>query len=276
MLTLTYRSTTTIPVEAESIRPDALAGKFLAEIAKLPVQHGNAQVPLGEFFAVSGEAVDGEVLLEGDCRRLKWVGAGMASGRLTIRGPIGMHLGAEMTGGEITVFGDAADWVGAEMRGGKIHIHGNAEHLFGAAYRGSRMGMRGGIILVDGNAENELGSGLRRGLIAVGGKASDFAAVSVIAGSVFVFGQPGIRPAAAMKRGTLALFGSSDSFKPLPTFRYDCTYQPAFLRLYLRRLATWGFAVQPQFLDDFYQRYSGDLVALGKGEVLQFVPEKLS
>src|SRR5438552_13131624 len=101
MLTLQYRSSTTIPVEAECIRPDALAGKTPTEIAKLPVQHGNAQVPLGEFFAVSGDAGDGEVLLEGDCRRVKWIGAGMTSGQLTIRGPIGMHLGAEMTGGEV-------------------------------------------------------------------------------------------------------------------------------------------------------------------------------
>jgi hypothetical protein len=40
MHTLKYKSATTIPVEAERVRPDLLAGKTAAEIAKLPVQHG--------------------------------------------------------------------------------------------------------------------------------------------------------------------------------------------------------------------------------------------
>ena len=44
MLLLKYRSTTTIPVEAECVTPDILAGKSVAEVAALPVQHGNAQL----------------------------------------------------------------------------------------------------------------------------------------------------------------------------------------------------------------------------------------
>src|SRR5689334_25439366 len=98
MLTLTYRSSTTIPVEAECVTPDNLAGKSAAEVAALPVQHGNAPAPLGEFFVVAGGADDGEVVLEGDCGRVKWVGAGMTRGRVTVRGDVGMHLGAEMRG----------------------------------------------------------------------------------------------------------------------------------------------------------------------------------
>jgi formylmethanofuran dehydrogenase subunit C len=49
-----YKSATTIPVEAEIIMPDQLAGKSVAEIAALPVQHGNASVPLGEFSPWKG------------------------------------------------------------------------------------------------------------------------------------------------------------------------------------------------------------------------------
>src|SRR5205823_7329259 len=141
-----------------------LAGKSAAEVAALAVQHGNAPAALGDFFGVEGDANDGEVVLEGDCGRVKWVGAGMKAGRLTVRGNVGMHLGAEMRGGEIQVHGNAADWVGAEMRGGRIHVHGDAGHLVGAAYRGSRHGMRGGAILVDGKAGNEIGGTMRRGL----------------------------------------------------------------------------------------------------------------
>ncbi len=266
MLLLRYKSSTTIPVEAECITPDHLAGKSPAEIAKLPVQHGNTQVPLGEFFTVEGDAGDREVVLEGDCARVKWIGAGMTSGRITIHGSAGMHLGAEMTGGEIQLHGPAGDWVGGEMRGGRIHVHGDAGHLAGAAYRGSAAGMRGGVILIDGKAGNEVGAGMRRGLIAVGGDTSDFTGVSLLAGSIFVFGRPGIRLGAGMKRGTIVVLGAEPQL--LPTFRYDCLYRPVFLRIFLRQLVGWGYRVAEEYFHGFYQRYSGDLVALGKGEVL--------
>ena len=266
MLLLRYHGTTTIPVEAECVTPDALAGKSAAEVAALPVQHGNAAVPLGEFFTVTGDAGDGEVVVEGDCTRVKWLGAGMTRGRLTIRGHAGMHLGAEMVGGELVVYGNVGDWAGAEMRGGRLHVHGDAGHLAGAGYRGCRAGMRGGVLLIDGKAGNEVGSTMRRGLIAVGGDVGDFPGAALIAGSVFLFGRPGIRLGAGMKRGSVVVCGGEPAL--LPTFRYDCAYRPAFLRLYLRQLRAWGFAVRDEFLEGTYRRYSGDLVALGKGEVL--------
>jgi formylmethanofuran dehydrogenase subunit C len=265
-MTLTWASDTRIPVEAECITPDNLQGKSPGEIALLPVQHGNAQVPLGEFFRVSGDAGDGRLVIEGDCSRVKWIGAGMSSGEITVRGDAGMHIGAEMTGGRIEVHGNVSDWVGAEMGGGHLHVHGNAGHLAGAAYRGSRLGMRGGVLLIDGKAGHEVGAGMRRGLIAVGGEVGDFAGVSLIAGSLFLFGPCGARAGAGMKRGSLAFLGSSPAL--LPTFRYTCTYDPVFLRPYLRRLREWGFAVQDHHLGGSWRRYAGDLVALGKGEIL--------
>jgi formylmethanofuran dehydrogenase subunit C len=128
--------------------------------------------------------------------------------------------------------------------------------------------MRGGVILVDGSAGNEVGCSMRRGLIAVGGDTGDFSGVSLVAGSVFVFGQPGLRAGAAMKRGTIAVFGGRAAL--LPTFRADCVYRPVFLRMYLLQLRAWGFNVPDHYLRGTYRRYSGDLVALGKGEVLQW------
>jgi formylmethanofuran dehydrogenase subunit C len=271
MLLLKYHSTTTVPLEAECLTPDNLAGKTPAEISALPLQHGNAQVPLAEFFTVAGDAGDQEIVIEGNCQRVKWIGAGMTRGRITIHGNAGMHLGAEMAGGEIHLHGNAGDWVGAEMRGGRIHVHGHAGHLVGAAYRGSRAGMRGGVILVEGNAGNEIGGTMRRGLIAVGGDTGDFVAASMIAGTVLVFGKPGIRNGAGMKRGTLALFGEPAPL--LPTFRFACSYRPVFMSLYLRQLQAWGFPVAQELLRGSYQRCSGDLVALGKGEILQWLRE---
>jgi formylmethanofuran dehydrogenase subunit C len=270
MLLLKYTGTTTVPVEAECVTPDHLAGKTPDEIARLPLQHGNAPAPLGDFFRVEGDAGDGEVIVEGDCSRVKWLGAGMTRGRLRVEGDVGMHLGAEMSGGAIEVTGRAGDWVGAEMRGGFIHVHGDAGHLVGAAYRGSARGMRGGVILVDGKAGNEIGAVMRRGLIAVGGDTGDFPGVSLIAGTIVLFGRPGLRLGAGMKRGTIAVFGPLPPL--LPTFRYDCTYRPVFLRLYLRQLLAWGFPLPGDVTDGAWRRYSGDLVALGKGEVLHRQP----
>lgn len=264
MLRLRYRGQTTIPVEAECLTPDNLAGKSLAEIALLPVQHGNAPAPLGEFFQIDGDPADGEIVIEGDCRRVKLIGSGMTHGRITIHSDVGMHLGAEMRGGEIHVHGNASDWVGAEMRGGRIHVHGDAGHLIGAAYRGAPVGMRGGVILIEGKAGNEIGAHMRRGLIAIGGDCGDFAGVGLVAGSIFVFGQPGVRTGAGMKRGTIAVWGQAVL---LGTFRYDCDYQPPFMALYLRQLRAMGFPLKDE-APRLWQRYSGDLVSLGKGEVL--------
>jgi formylmethanofuran dehydrogenase subunit C len=272
MLLLKYNSSTTVPVEVECLTPDNLAGKSVAEIAALPVQHGNAPAPFGEFFSIEGDAGDKHILIEGDCSRVKWIGTGMASGRITVRGNVGMHLGSEMVGGEIEVFGQAGDWVGAEMRGGRIHVHGDAGHLTGGAYRGSRTGMRGGVILIEGKAGNEVGGTMRRGLIVIGGDTDDFTGVSMIAGSIFVFGRPGVRVGAGMKRGTIAVWGELPGL--LPTFRYDCDYRPVYLALYLRQLRAWGFPLVEEWLHGSWRRFSGDLVALGKGEVLHWQADR--
>jgi formylmethanofuran dehydrogenase subunit C len=268
MLRLTYTHNTCIPIEAECLTPDQLAGKSALEIARLPVQHGNAQAPLGEFFRVEGDARDGELVLSGDCSRVKLAGAGMTGGRLTIEGNIGMHVGAEMQGGSLEVLGNAADWAGAEMRGGTLRIRGDAGHLVGGCYRGGRSGMKGGTIIVDGNAGNEIGNCLRRGLIAIGGNVGDFTGVSMIAGTILVFGEAGIRLGAGMKRGTIAAFGKAPQL--LPTFRYASRLEPLFLRLYFRRLREAGFPVSPQLDTASCRLFCGDLVALGKGEVLVF------
>lgn len=271
-LMLKCRSASQVPVEAECITPDSLARLSLSEIERQEVLHGNVKAPLAEFFEVSGEPGE-EIVIEGDCSRVKLIGAEMTCGRIIIHGNAGMHLGAEMRGGRIEVFGNASDWVGAEMKGGRIHIHGDAGHLVGGAYRGERSGMKGGVILVDGSAKNEIGCRMRRGLIAVGGDAGDFAGVSMLAGSIFIFGVPGIRSGAGMKRGTIAVFGEEPgnpqrAVEILPTFKYDCAYRPPFVSLYLRTLKSWGFGVSESTASGLFRRYSGDLLETGKGEIL--------
>jgi formylmethanofuran dehydrogenase subunit C len=267
VITLTPTATLTVPLEAESITPDAFAGRTRADVERLPVFHGNATAVLADFFTVQGDA-DETVRLEGDCSRIKYLGKGMTRGRLEVQGDAGMHLGAEMRGGEIQVHGNAGDWTGAEMRGGSIVVSGRVGHLLGAAYRGSTKGMRGGTILVQGPAGNEAGCAMRRGLIVVGGDAGDFAGVSMLAGSLFVLGRLGIRAGAGMKRGTIVAYQRGGGPPALlPTFKFACEYRPPWLPLYVRQLRGQGFDV-PDSGAGRYRRYSGDLTEVGKGEIL--------
>jgi len=263
-LTLTLRAAPEVPLEAEFIRPDTLSGKGEKEIAALTAMHGNRKVELGEFFAVSGKA-NGELRVEGDLAKVKYLGAGMTGGTLHISGNVGSHLGEGMTGGEIIVAGNAGDWLGPDMQGGRITVKGDAGHMVGSAQRGARIGMLGGEIIVHGSIGNETGGGMRNGLIAAGGNCGDFAGVNMLAGTIVVLGEIGIRFGASMKRGTIVTMHKAE---PLPTFTYDCTYRPLFLRMYLFRLRERGLDVPESCITGLYQRWSGDSVELNRGEIL--------
>ena len=266
-LTLTLKQTSHIPLEVEGIVPAVVRGKSLAEIEKLPVFVGNRQVPLAEVFAVAGDCADETIRWEGDLSGVHWIGARLSSGRLIIGGNAGRHLGSEMSGGEIHVAGSAGDFVGGEMHGGMIHILGNAGNLVGGAYRGSGRGMSGGTILIGGHAGDEIGHTMRRGLIAVGGSAGDLAGFNMLAGSLVLCGNVGIRPGAGMKRGSIVLAGDEPPAL-LPSFRRACRYRPQTLSLLYRRLRQLDFKMADKVLTSFYDLFSGDLLAGGRGEIL--------
>lgn len=268
-LAITLHTPSSIPLEVDSIRLESAREQSADDVLRTLIQRGNQQVPLGEFCSASGSARDDETLVwHGDCAKVKLIGAQLTRGTVRVEGTAGMHLGAEMTGGEIVCTGDAADWVGAEMHGGRIIVQGNAGHLIGAAYRGGRRGMTGGEILIHGNAGNEIGHTMRRGLIAVAGSCGDAVGVGLIAGTVLIGGAPGIRHGAGMKRGTIVFFNPGPDLDVLSTFRAACTYRPVFLQLYLRRLQSLGFPIPPEYATSRYQRYCGDLLELGRGELL--------
>lgn len=266
-LKLTYRGETNVPVEIEGLTPDWAKDKSLADVEKFEVFHGNRRIPLAEMFAVSGDPSDKRFEFHGNLAGVHWIGAHMASGRVDIHGPGGRHIGSDMRGGEIHVHGDAGGWVGAEMRGGFIHVHGNAGHLVGAAYRGSAKGMTGGMILVDGDAGNEVGLTMRRGLVAVGGSAGDLIGFNMIAGTVLVFGDAGVRPGAGMRRGTLGLFGPNPP-PLLPSFRFTATHRPQIVSLLLREVRSRGLRLDESLLASEFDFYHGDLVSVGRGEIV--------
>ncbi|MGR9106326.1 MAG: formylmethanofuran dehydrogenase subunit C [Gammaproteobacteria bacterium] len=256
-----------VPMEAEVISPDALMGLSTSEAAALPVYHGNRKVSLGDFFELSGQVDESDPLVEveGDLSRVKLIGHSMSGGRLVIHGSVGAHLGAAMKGGEIQVYGNAADWVGREMVGGRIVINGNAGHMVGSAVRGSSAGVQGGEIIIHGNALNEVGNGMRRGLIAIGGNTNDFTGVNMLAGTIIVLGRLGMRPGAGMKRGSII---AMERTEVLPTFTYNSTIRPDFIRFYLFHLRKLGMGVRDEAINGQYERWSGDSLELNKGEIL--------
>ena len=268
-LVLTQRESPSIPIEVDAVRVEIVREQTVDQVQATLVQHGNCRAPLGEFFDVTGSARDDQqVVWVGDCSRVKRIGEKHACGRMLIEGDTGMHLGAEMTGGEITVRGDVADWAGAEMQGGRLRIEGNAGNCLGAGYRGATRGMTGGEILVTGSAGDEVGTALRRGLIAVTGSVGHAAGFGMIAGSLMFFGDVGRHCGAGMKRGTISLFSTTRRVELLPSFHYACTDRPSFLAVYLRHLTNLGFKFPDGCLDADYDRYCGDLIELGKGEIL--------
>jgi len=266
-LRLLYKGETTVPVEIEGLTPDALCAQPLEEIKRLEIFEGNRRRTLGEMFEVTGDASDLRWDLEGNLAGVHWIGAHMREGEIHIHGDGGRHIGSEMYGGAIHVHGTAGDWVGGVMHGGLIHVRGNAGHLIGAAYRGSAKGMTGGTILIGGDCGNEIGHTMRRGWIAVRGRCADMAGFNMIAGSIFAFGGCGIRPGAGMRRGTIAVLGG-ELPQLLPSFRYACRYRPIFLRLMLRQLQQLGFEMPADLSAAEVDLYAGDLVALGKGEII--------
>ncbi|MEX2172381.1 MAG: formylmethanofuran dehydrogenase subunit C [Pirellulales bacterium] len=265
-LQLTYFGETSVPVEIEGLTTDWACDKSLPEIERFEIFHGNRKLPLAEMFRVSGDASDKRFDFEGNLSGVHWIGAQMQSGQIHVHGPAGRHIGSEMRGGEIHIEGDAGGWVGCEMHAGLIHVRGDAGHLVGAAYRGSPKGMTGGTILVDGDAGNEIGLSMRRGTIAIGGKAGDVIGFNMIAGTVLVLGDSGIRPGAGMRRGTICLLGPTPP-PMLPSFRYACSARPQVLSLMLRDVRSKGLCVDESLLGMDVDYYSGDLVALGRGEI---------
>jgi formylmethanofuran dehydrogenase subunit C len=267
-VTLSLRSAVQIPIELEGVLPERLRASSLDAILQTPVTQGNVTAPVGEFFTATGSCTDDLTLvLQGDLHAVKAIGRGMTCGRIVIEGNAGMHLGAGMSGGIMDVHGSVGDWAGAEMRGGLIRINGSAGDCLAGAYRGSRRGMTGGEILVSGDAGHEVARVMRRGLVAIAGGCGDYCGSRMIAGSIFVCGPAGRRAGAGMKRGTIGLLGEPTP-EMLPTFQRAGEFRAAFLEGYARRLEAAGFMGSNRLRTGRFQRWCGDVLTLGKGEIL--------
>ena len=95
--------------------------------------------------------------------------------------------------------------------------------------------------------------------------------IGMIAGTVVVFGEAGPGAGRFLKRGSIVALASIE--RPA-TFRYACTYRPPHVGLLLRYLRDRaGVPVADRYVAGKYERYSGDLAELGKGEILQWAGE---
>ncbi len=269
-LHLRWKDATRLPIEGDRLRPEVLVGTSPSSVRRTAIALGNTSAEVGELFDVEGDIADGHLILEGDLRPVRAIGAGSTAGRITVLGDVGPRAGLGMSGGALTIEGKAGPWAGAEMSGGLLRIDGDAGDGLGAALPGSPRGMTEGVILVGGKAGDDVGLAMRRGLIAVRGGLGVGAGRWMIAGSLFSFGPAGPMLGMGMRRGTITLFGQPDAFNPglLPTFAASGRDRPAFMSIYLRQLASWGFEFPAAVLVGSFARYNGDRADRGQGEIL--------
>src|SRR5438093_892919 len=98
-LTLTWSAATSLPVDGESLRPDALTGLSAGEVARvrLPVGKGSAGADIG---------------------------LAMRRGLIAVLGPVGDGLGRAMIAGSIFAFGPVGRAPGSGMRRGTLALLG--------------------------------------------------------------------------------------------------------------------------------------------------------
>jgi formylmethanofuran dehydrogenase subunit C len=246
-LTLTLRTPPPALVVAAGLIPEQLRGLDVSEIGAVEVRCNGEVLAVGDLFDVAGTA-DEQLVLAGDLRRFDWIGAGMSSGQIDVRGDVGAWAGAEMSGGLLRIFGDAGD-------------------RLGAAYPGARAGMTGGEIVVSGNAGAEAGVGMRRGLVAVSGGTGAGAGLRMLAGTVIALGGIGAEAGLGNKRGSLV---SGRPAEPLPSYAFATRFHPPALRLQLLRVRELGLTVDDALLRGAWARWSGDRTELARGEILIF------
>lgn len=225
-----------LPIEAEAICPETLC-----KTIELSVFVGNEKMKLRDVFdiRVDGEAAGPattEIVMVGDCSRVKRVGEYMTNGKIVVDGDIGMHCGDFMTGGEIEIMGNAGDWLGREMIGGRIVCHGNAGNYCGSGYRGGRKGMRGGEILIEGSVGDYCCESLFGGVVRVCGNAGLHAGCNMKGGKMIIDGDC-IMPCGDMFAGEAVVFGTVNDF--MPTFKEvgECIEEGRKLRVFKGDLA---------------------------------------
>lgn len=212
-----------IPVTAECITPDFVAGKSLREIELTQIWEGNRRVKLGSLFKVAGEIGrtpdDCTVKIVGNVSAVRRIGYEMSGGSIQVDGDAGMYLGERMRGGTISVAGNAGSWLGTQMHGGQIEVKGNAGDSVGGSVRGGTKGMRGGAITIHSDCGTEVGAWMQKGIIRIKGNCDLYAGVHMKNGTLFVERNCAGRVGANMKNGRIIVLGNMGG--TLPSFQFE-------------------------------------------------------
>jgi formylmethanofuran dehydrogenase subunit C len=250
-----------IPVTAECISPDFVAGKSLREIELTQVWEGNRRIKLGSLFKVQGEIGrtldDCTVKITGNVSAVRRIGSEMTGGSIQIDGDAGMYLGERMQGGSITVTGNAGSWLATQMRNGQIEVQGDAGDAIGGSARGGTKGMRGGTITIHGNCGTETGAWMQSGTIRIKGNCDLYAGIHMKNGTIMIERNCAGRVGAQMTGGKIIVLGNVGGV--LPSFQFE----------EIRAKAKVGDEKIP---GPFYF-FSGDVNEEGKGQVLARVTD---
>ena len=122
-----------VPIEADSVTPDAFAGKSIDEIKNIELWFGNEKAPLSDFFDVEGESSENaseiKIIIDGDVGNTKRIGQGMTTGEIVVKGNVSMYVGAEMKGGKITVEGNCRSMGWKRNGWWRTHHNGQCRRL---------------------------------------------------------------------------------------------------------------------------------------------------
>ena len=212
-----------VPVTAECISPDFVAGKSLREIELTEVWEGNRRVKFGSLFKIQGETggapKDCTIRIAGNVDSVRRLGYGMSGGSIEVNGDAGMYLGERMRGGSIVVAGNAGSWLGTQMRDGQVEVKGNAGDSAGGSVRGGTKGMRGGTITIHGNCGTEAGAWMRNGSIRIKGNSDIYAGIHMKNGTILVENNCAGRVGAHMINGKIIVLGNMGGL--LPSFQFE-------------------------------------------------------
>ena len=259
------------PVEARGLVQALFDTDNTTDAARLQIWAGTASLHLADLVAISETSgTHDTIVFEGDFSRWNGLGFGLSQGKMIVHGDTGARTGGELSGGSIEIHGHCGPWAAVSARSGRMTIHGNAGDWLAANWPGETKGLSGAEIIVQGHAGDHAGSRMRRGLIAIGGDTGIGLGRSMVAGSIFVGGMVKGPVGLGMKRGSIVFQGPPNHPQLLsPSFKTGGEFRPLTLNMQLKYLHEIGWQKAPNLLSlKSCERYSGDLLALGLGEVL--------
>jgi len=228
-VTLTVKKVPELYLECEKVNPDAFAGKTADQIAKLPGYQGKEISTLGDYFTVTGDAgataADTKIVINGDCTKMKYIGAKMTAGEVVVNSTTDMYTGSWMTGGKLLIKGDVHSFCGLAMKGGEFIIEGDAGNYLGAAYRGDWRGMSGGVLRIKGNAGSDVATFMTGGELIVEGDVDIHIGTHMEGGKIIVKGNANRRVGGQLVKGEIYVFGNINvmmpGFKPVNEVELD-------------------------------------------------------